>query len=130
MTNHKNRSSRERLIVIYSNGPAVRLEAAPQAVPVTAPRIRPLPIPAALGRAYTADLDAHGRRVGAESDAAVWLRVTPTGHWRVVGLAEEVACRGCGDEWLACQLETVRCPRPATAQDIASALLDRTAVTL
>lgn len=112
--------------MIYSNG-STGLVGFPDAVPLTRPLIRPVEIPLAVGRAYTAYLDAHGRRAASTEDA-VWVRVSPRGHWRLGGPGSVRECLGCGARWLVCLLEDVACPKGASAQDVATALLGRTAV--
>lgn len=80
------------------------------------------------GAYYTASLTRSGRIADTVEDS-VMVHVTPRGHWyRSDDLRSAVethhACRGCGRS--ACfdfTIDMVRCPKPPTAQDIASALL-------
>lgn len=88
---------------------------------MTLPLIRPVDVPAHMGRAY------------ALAGSDTWVRVTPRGHWRVAGPRDEApgtrrVCRGCGGAWLVCLLEDAACPKPASHQDVASALLGRRVV--
>jgi len=98
----------------------------------SAPRIRPLAFPIELGRLWTAGLDEDGRPTTEELDMA-WLRVTPLGHWYGSGDEQVKAfdsefriCRGCesgccfGEDGA---YDDAPCTHPATAQDIATALL-------
>lgn len=89
-----------------------------------APHVRPLSMPIEQGRLWTADLDSYGRPTAYESER-VWLHVMPGGHWygshdRMV--KGYVPCRGCRLPGIAVMART-RCSHPATAQDIATALL-------
>lgn len=88
----------------------------------TAPLVQSLMLPAGVtsGHWYTAGLNSLGRPVGL-GETRVDLFVTGEGHWGLntdpCGPNYEAGCRGCGD------VESSRCPKRPTAQDIASALL-------
>jgi hypothetical protein len=128
MTNQQNRSSRERLIVIYSNGSPQLLDF-PEAVPLTQPLIRPLPSKHGSGRTYV--------MYTGQGATAGLVRVTPRGHWY---REEDAACRGCGTVLVGPAAGMARtdaildqggsCVHRATGQDIATALLGRQAVAL
>lgn len=96
------------------------------------PLIRPLEYPSSLGRLWTAMLDENGRPAADEFQAE-WLLVTPRGHWYMSkdcaaepAYVSSALCRaeGCGTaaEFIP-ELDARPCTHPATAQDIASALL-------
>lgn len=112
----------------YDNGLAVRV-APPAAAPIGLSDSRPLvqslmlPHGVTSGHWYTAGLNSHGLPVG-RGETRVDAFVGDTGHWWLntdPGL--ETTCRGCG--WGGDFVGTfaARCPKPASAQDIASALL-------
>lgn len=93
--------------------------------PTTSPLIRPMSFPIAQGRLWTARLDSEGKpwQVG---ELRVCVSVTPYGHWyrtddpAVSGpmFGPGYECRGCG-----MTVASFPCPNPASAQDVATALL-------
>lgn len=115
-------------MTIYSNHPQVRLPIAEGMPPLTAPLVRPVDL--------FADVPGLTMRVYSAGDVVpgltVVLAVTELGHWwrtddRWNGAAGTLACapcRGCGVPSLGAD-EHGRCPKPASQQDITSALLGR-----
>ena len=92
------------------------------------PLIRPLPVDGDVaGRVFTTGRDAAGRF--ARPVFQLRLTVTGRGHWyrsddEPDALHNDTVCRGCGHHGhFDYILDYKPCPRPATAQDIASALL-------
>jgi|SRR5882724_13097862 len=115
---------------IYSNGSAFQLPLPDRAPALTKPVVHALPHPrSGSGRTY-ATYTAQGATAGL-------LRVTPRGHWY---REQDAACRGCGTVLVGpaagmARTDAVldqggRCAHRATAQDVASALLGRTAVSV
>src|SRR5438309_4082717 len=112
---------------IYSNGSAFQLPLPGHAPALTGTVIQTLRHPSGAGRTHTT--------CTAQGETAGLLRVTPRGHWYRV---EDAACRGCGTALVGpaagmARTDAVldrggRCAHPVTAQDIATALLGRTAV--
>lgn len=98
----------------------------------TAPTIRPLPLRKSSGVAFTAGRDARGRY--APEPLQVRVRVTARGHWyrsddEPDELHNDRLCRGCGHHGhFDYILDYQECGRPATAADVISALLRRSAV--
>jgi hypothetical protein len=110
---------------IYRNGPEAQLAPPDHAPGVSQPLIRPIPFTTSGLRAYCAGEWEPGR-----TDA---VTVTETGYWfhTAAKLAEDApigswrTCRGCGTVATGSLLDPQlgRCAHPASAQDIASALL-------
>lgn len=106
-------------------------DAAIGAPPTTSPLVRPLAFPIQEGMLWSAGLTAEGQPIADEFEAE-WLRVTSRGHWFMSEDQSDpeatvwrfTRCRGCGAVGeFAFELDEQRCPHPATAQSIASALL-------
>lgn len=113
-------------MTVYSNGPEVQL-GFPDAAQLVAPLIQP--VAAGNGaRIFRRDDGAF------PADGSDLLFVTPAEHWYRADDEPDVQvpmpCRGCGasgKSYIALDAHG-RCPRPPSAQDIADALIGRTAV--
>jgi hypothetical protein len=114
-------------VTIYYNNPPVRLAIADGMPPLTSPLVRPVKLPPEMGRLFTATPGEYGYK-------SIAVQITPRGHWYRTdderdGFTNDTLCRGCGHHGhFDYILDYVRCPKPATAQDITCALLGRTAV--
>lgn len=117
---------------IYLNQPEVQLELPDHAPDTSQPLIRQIETGRSGARIYeraTDDIDGYVDPHGGDL-----LFVTPGGHWYRADdqpdSSKPMPCRGCRASGLDyAQLdEQGRCPKPATAQDIASALLGRSVV--
>lgn len=123
----------------HSNGSAAILDLPEQLPLLSQSLIRPLPgAPVLLGqrnaggRLFTAGLNAQGEPD--EQHRHVLLVVTGRGHWYrsddpMDVLHNDRLCRGCGHHGhFDYILDYQPCGRPATGQDVVSALLGRQAV--
>lgn len=112
--------------MIYSNGPAVVLELPEHLPPANQPLIRPVPLALDLGGSLFA--------AGRSGFDQIGVRVTGRGHWYRTdderdGRHNDTVCRGCGHHGHFDYILDYRpCAHPASHQDVASALLARSAV--
>lgn len=119
-------------MTIYDNAPQVLLELQLTAPGLTLPRIRQIETGRSGARIYeraSDDVDGYADPTGADL-----LFVTPAGHWYRADDQQDpqqpMPCRGCdvaGLDYVHLD-QRGRCPRPPSAQDIADALLGRSAV--
>jgi len=105
--------------------PQARATAVIEALADPRPLVQSLMLPHGVteGHWYTAGLNSHGRLVG-QGETRVDVYVASDGHWWLntdPGLG--TTCRGCGGDGDFVGTFAARCPRAATAQDIACALL-------
>lgn len=109
---------------IYSNGAPVRLAIADGMPPLTRPLVQPLPCTGGV-RGYALGGWAPRRHGVVVAISGHWYHSEdkqPGGRWTCRG------CRATGGLGDVIDPKLARCPKPPSAQDVASALLGRTAV--